>query len=113
MRPVVYDVLAALPRPHRGRVWPTGSIRTAFENAVTEANLDSPLRFHDLRHHFASWFVMQRGSIPELQVLLGHATLAMTMRYAHLSPKHLRDAMVRTERVSVTVDGVLMPATGA
>jgi hypothetical protein len=33
MRQAVYDVLAALPGPHEGRVWPSGDIRTSFENA--------------------------------------------------------------------------------
>ena len=97
MRQVVYNVLSELPGPHEGRVWPAGSIRTAFENSVEAANLDSPLHFHDLRHHFASWYVMRGGSVPALQQILGHATLAMTMRYSHLSPKHLRDEMSRTE----------------
>lgn len=41
---------------------------------------------------------MRDGSVPALQQILGHATLAMTMRYSHLSPKHLRDEMARTER---------------
>jgi len=67
MRQVVYDTLAGLPGPHEGRVWPMVSIRWAFEYAVTSAKLDAPLRFHDLRHHFASWFVMKGGSIPALQ----------------------------------------------
>ena len=40
---------------------------------------------------------MRGGSFPALQQVLGHATLAMTMRYSHLSPKHLRDKMERTE----------------
>ena len=97
MRQVVYYVLSQLPGLHVGRVWPAGSIRTAFENSVEAANLDSPLHFHDLRHHFASWYVMRGGSVPALQQILGHATLAMTMRYSHLSPKHLRDEMSRTE----------------
>ena len=97
MRQVVYNVVSQLPGPHEGRVWPAGSIRTAFENSVEAANLDSPLHFHDLRHHFASWYVMRGGSVPALQQILGHATLAMTMRYSHLSPNHLRDEMSRTE----------------
>lgn len=42
-----------------------------------------------LRHTFASHFMMAGGNILTLQKLLGHATLAMTMRYAHLSPDHL------------------------
>jgi integrase len=102
MRQAVYDTLAALPGEHKGRVWPAGSIRTAFENAVTEAKLDAPFHFHDTRHHFASWYIMRGGSLPALQQILGHATLAMTMRYSHLSPKHLRDEMARTERAEST-----------
>ena len=97
MRQVVYNVLSQLPESREGRVWPAGSIRTAFENAVAAANLDAPLHFHDLRHHFASWYLMRGGSVPALQQILGHATLAMTMRYSHLSPNHLRDEMSRTE----------------
>ena len=65
------------------------------------AQLAGPFRFHDCRHHFASWFMMRGGSLPALQRVLGHASLAMTMRYAHLSPEHLRGEMAKTERAVV------------
>jgi hypothetical protein len=47
---------------------------------------------------------MRGGSLPALQQILGRATLAMTMRYSHLSPKHLREEMARTERAEFTSD---------
>jgi len=100
IRQVVYDLLAAMPEPREGRVWPVRSIRTAFELAVSEAKLDGPLTFHDLRHHFASWFIMRGGRLEALQRILGHATLAMTMRYAHLGPDFVRQEMERTERMA-------------
>ena len=46
-----------------------------------------------LRHTFASHFIMNGGNILTLQKILGHTTLAMTMRYTHLAPDHLRDAL--------------------
>jgi integrase len=82
MRQVVYNVLAALPGPHAG-VWPAEDIRTGFENAVAAARLED-FTFHSCRHHFASWFVMRGGRLEALSKIMGHATLAMTMRYAHL-----------------------------
>ncbi|MDH0144595.1 phage integrase [Aquipseudomonas alcaligenes] len=48
---------------------------------------------HVLRHTFASHFMMNGGNILTLKEILGHASLTMTMRYAHLSPAHLRDAL--------------------
>jgi integrase len=48
---------------------------------------------HVLRHTFASRFVMNGGNILTLQKILGHTSLAMTMRYAHLAPDHLQDAV--------------------
>jgi integrase len=62
------------------------------------ARLAAPFRIHDCRHHFASWFMMRGGSVPALQKILGHASLAMTMQYAHMSPEHLRGEMAKTER---------------
>ena len=97
MRQRVYDVLASRPGAREGRLWPEGSIRAAFEAVVEAARLDAPFRFHDCRHHFASWFLMRGGSRPALQKILGHASLAMTMRYAHLSPEHLRGEMAKTD----------------
>jgi len=98
MRQVVYNVLAGLPEPHEGRVFKTRSLRNAFEHAVTRAKLDAPLRFHDLRHSFASWFVMRGGRLQTLQAILGHADIKMTLRYAHLAPDYLRAEMATTER---------------
>ena len=101
MRQVVYNTLAGLPGPREGRVFKTRSIRTAFENAAEAAGLDD-FHFHDTRHHFASWFMMREGSLQELKEILGHADITMTLRYAHLSPAHLRSAMIRTERQAVS-----------
>lgn len=47
---------------------------------------------HVLRHTFASHFVMNGGNILTLQRILGHSSIQMTMRYAHLSPDHLQEA---------------------
>ncbi len=47
---------------------------------------------HALRHTFASHFMMNGGNILTLQRILGHQSLTMTMRYAHLAPEHLQEA---------------------
>ena len=110
MRQAVYDVLSSLSAPREGRVWRSGDFRTAFENAVREAKLDN-FHFHDCRHHFASWFVMRGGSLQALKEILGHATLAMTVRYAHLAPEHLRSEVVKTERRAQTTSVSTQDAT--
>lgn len=48
---------------------------------------------HVLRHTFAPHLIMSSGNILTLQKILGHISLAMTMRYVHLSPDHLQDAV--------------------
>ena len=96
MRPVVYQLLAGLPG-RTGRLWPDRQIRKAFERAVEAARLQD-FHFHDLRHHFASWYMMRAGNVLALRDILGHRDLALTQRYAHLSPDHLRSEMERTAR---------------
>lgn len=45
--------------------------------------------FHDLRHTFASWYMMNGGDLYELAKLLGHANIKMTERYAKLAREHI------------------------
>lgn len=47
------------------------------------------IRFHDLRHTYASHYVMSGGSLADLQSLMGHSSGEMTRKYAHLTPGHL------------------------
>lgn len=61
--------------------------------ATTSIKLPAGQATHVLRHTFASHFVMRGGNILTLQKILGHSSLTMTMRYAHLSPDHLQDAL--------------------
>ncbi|MHB1642619.1 MAG: tyrosine-type recombinase/integrase [Acidithiobacillus sp.] len=62
-------------------------LRTPWENALKAAGIEG-FHWHDLRHTFASMAAMNGASLPELAALLGHKTLAMVQRYAHLSPGH-------------------------
>jgi integrase len=66
----------------------------AFREAVKRSEIVLPdgQMTHILRHTFASHFMMNGGNILVLQRLLGHSSLTMTMRYAHLSPDHLQEA---------------------
>src|SRR5262249_60408248 len=106
----LHEALAKLKGERRGRVWPVGDVRTAFENAVAEAKVDG-LHFHDLRHSFASWFVMKGRSLQALQTILGHQDIKMTLRYAHLAPDHLRSEMTRAERAAQTVSEITQAIT--
>jgi integrase len=72
---------------------PHGSWATAVERAEL-----GDLHLHDLRHTFASRLVMRGVPILAVSKLLGHATLTMTMRYAHLAPDGLDAAIEYLDR---------------
>ena len=60
----------------------------SFETILNMAGIED-FRFHDLRHTFASWYMMNGGDVYELAKLLGHSTIAMTQRYAKLGKAHI------------------------
>jgi len=70
------------------------NLRRNFEAGLKRAGIED-FRFHDLRHTFASHLVMSGAGLKVVQDLLGHKTMAMTMRYSHLSQSHLKDAINR------------------
>ena len=69
-------------------------IRDAFENAVQRADIAN-FHFHDLRHCAASALAMSGASLAEIAEVLGHKTLAMVKRYAHLSEAHTAGVVAR------------------
>lgn len=70
------------------------SCRPAFRSAYERCGFDTPRQLtHILRHTFASHFMMAGGDILTLQRILGHSSIQVTMRYAHLSPSHLQAAV--------------------
>jgi integrase/recombinase XerD len=71
-----------------------GNPRKAFEGACARAGI-ADLRYHDLRHTFASWWVQDGGDLYRLSRILGHATLQMTARYGHLRTDDLHDELQR------------------
>ena len=67
---------------------PVQDIKNGFHAALEIAEIDD-FTWHDLRHTFASWLMMRGASLRSVAELLGHQSLKMTMRYAHLSPAFL------------------------
>jgi integrase len=60
--------------------------------------------FHTLRHTFASYAVMSGVDLYTLAKILGHRTLQMTQRYAHLAPAHLQSATDQAARAIFAAD---------
>lgn len=78
--------------PGTGRLFM--SCRAAFCCAYERCGFQTPGQLtHVLRHTFASHYMMGGGDILMLQRILGHSSITMTMRYAHLSPEHLESAL--------------------
>lgn len=85
-------------------------VKRSFSTACRKAKLQD-FHFHDLRHTFASQLVMNGVDITTVSKLLGHATLTMTLRYAHLAPDHLKSAVDVLSRLSSSHDNLHDSAT--
>jgi integrase len=111
------ETLKALPsRFQKGYVFPSPvnegkpmvDVNHVFRRLVDKAKIEN-VRFHDLRHTFASHLVMNGVDIKTVQELLGHANLTMTMRYSHLAPVHraralkILDSALRTDTKTDTM----------
>jgi integrase len=66
--------------------------------AALEAAKVKGFRFHDLRHTAASYLAMSGATTAEIAAVLGHRTLAMVKRYAHLSDQHVGAVIERMTR---------------
>jgi integrase len=83
---------------------PVKDIKTAFLAACRRAKADPKdendpgivgLRLHDLRHTAATWMIQAGVDIVTVSKILGHASIQMTMRYAHPTPENMKRAVER------------------
>ena len=74
------------------------SLRHAWETALQTAGI-ADFHWHDLRHSAASYLAMNGASLQEIAAVLGHKTLAMVKRYAHLSEQHTAGVVNRMNHV--------------
>jgi integrase len=71
---------------------PLDNVKKSFASALRKSHI-LDFRFHDLRHTFASRLVMKGIDLTTVKELLGHKDIKMTLRYAHLSAPHIKDAV--------------------
>lgn len=77
---------------------PFSDIKRSFSTALRRAGIKD-FRFHDLRHTFGSYLVMQGVDLRTVQQIMGHKDIKMTMRYSHLSPEHVQGAVEKLDRL--------------
>ena len=95
------DMMKRSDSPYVFMSWtgkPFTEVRKSFESASRVAGIED-FRFHDLRHTFASQSVMAGVDLTTVGEILGHKSIAMTMRYSHLSPLHKKQAVEKLEEV--------------
>ncbi len=76
-----------------GKMLTDSELRNPLNHVVKRAGLARSIGWHCLRHTFASHLAMRGATLKVIQDLLGHSTITMTMRYAHLAPEIARDAV--------------------
>jgi integrase len=81
------DTTYLFPNTNHGEKARPYEIRKSWNTALKKAEIDN-FRFHDLRHSTASYLAMNGASLSEIAEVLGHKTLQMVKRYAHLSEAH-------------------------
>ena len=74
--------------PKQGAKGERQRVEGSFEDLLERAGIKD-FRFHDLRHTFASWYMMNGGDLYELAKILGHSNIKMTERYAKLARQHI------------------------
>jgi integrase len=74
------------------------AVRRSFATACRRAGIDD-YRIHDMRHTCAAWLVTAGVPLAEVRDLLGHSSVKMTERYAHLAPENVRAAVALLEGV--------------
>lgn len=72
-----------------------------FEKKTRSGRSKHYITFHDLRHTFASHWMMKGGDIYRLQNVLGHQSIEMTQRYSHLSPHIYKDDYARFNSIAI------------
>jgi len=74
--------------PRLGTKGERQSVEKTFQAMLKFAGIEE-FRFHDLRHTFASWYMMHGGDLYELAKILGHSNIRTTERYAKLGKNHI------------------------
>ncbi len=76
---------------------------STFTRRLYESGIELPegQRTHVLRHTFASHYIMNGGNILALQKILGHSSLTMTMKYAHLAPDYLQEILEKNPALTL------------
>jgi len=74
-------------------------VDTSWANIRKAAGIDD-VRWHDLRHDFASQLVMSSVDLNTVRELMGHSDIRMTLRYAHLAPEHKATAINKLKGLS-------------
>lgn len=76
---------------------------STFSRRLFDSGIELPKgqRTHVLRHTFASHFIINDGHIKTLQEILGHSSLNMTMRYAHLAPDSMSEILEKNPALTI------------
>lgn len=73
-----------------GVAWHRSTASLAFNRLRDQAGLRRDLVVHSIRHTAASWLAISGAPLRTIQEIAGHGSITSTMRYAHLSPEHLK-----------------------